>query len=162
MRFFKALFIVVAVVFVAVALSGCTPYEYIGKEISTIEYTTIKYFGDYRNVTIIDFESGDVLNRKYFPTDEVLPEYTVIFTFDVGELDAFLDDFGASGVLDMKDEYETNEHIDDGGGWIFTINYLDGTSKTSNGDNYWPEDIFEEADIATVELYEDDLFGTSP
>ncbi|MFP4286776.1 MAG: hypothetical protein ACLFRI_03665 [Candidatus Izemoplasmataceae bacterium] len=142
------------------SLLGCASYEYSGKAISTIEYTTVDYFGEYTHVTIIDLENGEVLHREFFPTDEIIPDYEVIYTFDVTEVDSFLNQFDASGVFEMKDEYDTDEHIDDGGGWTLTINYQDGTFKTSTGDNFWPSDIFEKADVATVDLYGDDLFGT--
>jgi len=150
------------------SLIGCTsvnqpdPYNYEGKEIESIEYTTIDYFGDFRNVTVLDLVNGDVLHRQFVSSDEVIPEFDVIYTFEIERVDSFLDEFGASGIFDLEDEYETNEQIDDGGGWILVINYTDGTSKTSTGDNSWPLDIFEKADIATIDLYGEDLFNTSP
>lgn len=145
-----------------VLLSGCAPYEYEGKEIGSIEYVTIDYFGNYRQETILDLEQGEVRTRAYFADEEDVPDYDVAFTFDVEDVQLFLDEFGSSGVFDLNDRYETDDIIMDGGGWILTIHYADGTMKTSSGDNVWPNDVFEEADTATMALYGDDLFGTSP
>jgi hypothetical protein len=146
----------------SILLSGCAPYEYDGKDIESIAYVTIDYFGDHRQETIIDLEEGDVRTRAYGSQDETIPDYEVAFTFDVEDVPSFLDAFGASGVFDLEERYETNEVIMDGGGWVLTIRYADGSVKTSTGDNVWPQEVFEEADMATMDLYGDDLFGTSP
>lgn len=144
-----------------VLLASCKVYRYEGKEIESLEYVTIDYFGGYRDETIVDLIKGEVLKRSYFPTDEQIPEYSVIYTFETSDIDNFLDEFGASDIFNLKLKYETSDVIMDGAGWIFIINYADGTNKTSTGDNAWPNIIFEKADAATINLYGDALFKTS-
>jgi hypothetical protein len=141
-------------------LSSCSTYSYEGKEVESFEYVTIDYMGDNNSSTVIDLENGEIRRKGCYPKEDCINDYyEVIFTFDIDQIDVFLDEFGASGIFELDSEYKSLSILD-GAGWSFLINYTDGTSKISNGRNFWPTEIFEDADIATMNLYGDDLFGT--
>ncbi len=153
----KKIILIFFATFVVLFMSACKPYTYNGKEIESLKFVDIDYFGDYRHESIIDLQNGEVLHRQYSP-EIPTPDYEIDFTFDTSEVDSFLDEFGSSGIFNLKEEYHTIYHVDDGGGWIFTIYYSDGTEKTSTGDNYWLTKVFEKAGTATINLYGDNLF----
>lgn len=145
-----------------VILSSCTPYKYDGKEVSSIEYITTDYNGGYTTETIVDFIDCQVLNRGYLPADIINEEYSIDYQFEVSSISTFLDEVGEAGFFDLDDSYPSPSGIHDGGGWSLSINYADGSSKTSSGSNNWPSEVFQKADYAFFNLYGDDLFGTLP
>jgi hypothetical protein len=96
------------------------------------------------------------------PDDISTEEYSIDYRFEVSSISTFLDEVGGAGLFDLKNNYPSPSGIHDGGGWSLSINYADGSSKTSSGSNNWPSDVFEKADYAFFNLYGDDLFGTLP
>jgi hypothetical protein len=50
----------------------------------------------------------------------------------------------------------------DGGGWKLTIEYVDGTSKTSDGDNAEPNRIFHNCATAFYDLCKEGVVGSVP
>ena len=145
-----------------VILSSCSQYKYEGKEVSSIEYVSIDYNGGYTTETIVDFIDCQVLNRGYLPADINTEEYSIDYRFEESSISTFLDEVGGVGLFDLDDNYPSPGGIDDGGGWNLSINYADGSSKTSSGSNNYPSDVFQKADYAFFNLYGDDLFGTLP
>lgn len=145
-----------------VILSSCSQYKYEGKEVSSIEYVSIDYNGGYTTETIVDFIDCQVLNRGYLPADINTEEYSIDYRFEESSISTFLDEVGGVGLFDLDDNYPSPGGIDDGGGWSLSINYADGSSKTSSGSNNYPSDVFQKADYAFFNLYGDDLFGTLP
>lgn len=162
MRHIKSINRIVIFLMIIISISSCAPYEYDGKEISTIIYESIDYMGGYVNETKIDLINGEVLSKAYFPIDEDNETYTIDHQFETNKVDEFLNDAGASGLFELDEHYPSPGGILDGGGWILTINYKDGTNKTSTGSNNYPRKIFERSDYAFFNLYGDDLFQTLP
>lgn len=153
---------VTGLLILVVFLSGCSSYTYIGRDIDRIEYTTVDYFGGFTIETHIDLVNGQVLSRNYIYNDDELGDFTVVYEFDLELIRVFLDEAGGSGLFELEEEYPSPGDVMDGGGWTLTVVYADGSSTTSTGDNNWPTEVFEEADIACYHLYGDDLFGTLP
>lgn len=46
------------------------------------------------------------------------------------------------GLFNLKERYETKGIIADGGGWELKIEYVDGTPKTSTGNNAAPTKVY--------------------
>lgn len=153
-------YFIILILSTIILLSSCSPYVYDGPEIQSITYVTIDYFGDYRNETRIDLNDAIVYQRQYAKADEETTDYEEVYTFEEKDISSFLDQFGAAGIFTLEDEYQTDDVIMDGGGWILTITYEDGSIRESTGDNVWPTELFEPADDATEALYGDRLFGT--
>ncbi len=162
MRKMSKVLIIVSSFFIFFLLSACKNYQYDGKDISSIVYTSVNYMGGYTNETKIDFANFQVLSKSYFPIDELIEDYTLDYHFEESSIKLFLNEAGDAGLFDLEDHYPTPGGIIDGGGWTLTIHYIDETSKTSTGDNNRPTKIFQKADYAFYHLYGNDLFGTLP
>lgn len=144
-----------------ITLSSCAEESYEGKEVESIEYSTVNYFGGFTQDTLVDLTNGKVYTRSYY-SNETPGEYEKQYEFDVDGVQQFLDDIYNAGLFDLEDTYTTDHLIVDGGGWDLTIRYADGTEKFSTGSNNWPDIVFKEADYAFFYLYGEDLFNTLP
>lgn len=142
--------------------SSCSPYTYEGKDVSSIKYLTVDYNGGYTEESIIDFIDCQVLSRNFLPLDSYIEDYALLYEFESGAIPLFLNEVGEAGLFDLQDHYLSPAGIIHGGGWTLTIDYVDGSSKTSSGDNNAPSSVFKKADYAFYNLYGDDLFGSLP
>jgi hypothetical protein len=152
--------VVLCLFIITVFLTGCT-YEYEGKDVESITYTTVDYMGGYTHETIVQLEEGIVYHREYFMNDEELPIFDEIFYFDPEKVNEFLDQAGKAGLFDLKDRYESPEGVLDGGSWKIDIRFIDDEVKESIGINNFP-DALKEIDYAFFALYGDDLFNSVP
>lgn len=144
----------------SLVLVSCSDYHYEGEDISSIEYISVKYNGGYINETKVDLLNGQVLSRGYFQGDNIPEEYSIDYDFDLDSVDSLIDEIGSAGLFDLNADYPSPGDILDGSGWTLKINYADGTSKISTGDNNYPTDVFQKADYGFYNLYGNDLFGT--
>lgn len=130
----------VSVVFLFL-FSGCDKIkEYDGVDIKTLTFETVEYHGGYITTYIFDFINNNVRKSGFLPLPDETEErvFETIVTFTDEQEKAFIDYCYSYGLFDLNEHYETNEIIADGGGWTLTLEYIDGTSKTSTGDNARP------------------------
>lgn len=136
--------IVATLVLFASALTsffGCSSAEYKGKPVEKIIYKTIDYLGGYTCVYVVDFDKNTYSACEFFPNDsnaDTTPKQKNTFSDDQEK--RFLNEVYKEGLFDLKPYYET-KNVLDGGGWILTVVYTDGTEKTSEGSNLWPKKL---------------------
>lgn len=141
----KQFALMLMVVLMLGCLSSCAPK---GDEVEYIQYKTIDYNGGYTVDRIMNFSSGEVLEKRGIPTWDMEDEYTVIYTFDTALNDEILKGFHSAGIFRLRSRYNTLSTIMDGGGWVLKIKYTDGTEKESHGSNAGPYWRFNMADDA--------------
>lgn len=66
------------------------------------------------------------------------------------------------GLFNLKERYETKGIIADGGGWELKIEYVDGTPKTSTGNNAAPTKVFNKCATVFYDLCNDGVVGSVP
>lgn len=140
------------------AMSCLASCQYRGKEITSIEYVTIDYNGGYTERRIMDFSSGEVLEKTGIPGWNMDEDYKVIYTFDTALSGEIVDSLYSTGVLNLRKNYTTLAHIIDGGGWSFIIKYSDGSEKVSRGSNAGPYQTFRNADSAVYKITGEHFF----
>ncbi len=138
------------------SLVGCSKIkEYKGTPIDKLSFKSTDYMGGMYTTYGFDFNENTINRIKYGPTPG-LEEYkteTILFkTFTDEEEKILIDKLYTCGLFKLKDEYKPNDLIIDGGGWVLTIEYSDGSVKTSIGDNAYPEKIFAKAANAFREI----------
>lgn len=149
------------------ALTGCSrkSESYEGTEVVKITYSTVSYFGGYTKDYLFDFNSGTASKREYLPysdIDNAISEYQQFADFTAAAATVFFDKCYMYGLFSLEEEYVTEDIICDGGGWSLTIEYVDGTTFSSTGDNAGPSDVFEKCKFAFYELCGEGIVGTIP
>lgn len=125
-------------------LVGCNTAvkDHTGTNLSNLSFEIIDYNGGYTETYIFDFENNILKSRGYLPGGEEKPEFSIIANFSEEEESKLITKLYAYGLFDIKDYYE-NPSIVDGGGWSLTIEYDDGTIKSSSGSNDSPTSVFD-------------------
>lgn len=149
------------------AFVGCSPEpkSYEGTEVVKITYSTVDYFGGYTEDYLFDFTSDTASKRAYVPhsdTGDGVPEYVRFAEFTESDATDFFDKCYTYGLFSLKKSYVTEDIICDGGGWSLTIEYVDGTTFSSTGDNAWPTEVFDKCKFAFYELCGEGVVGSIP
>ena len=164
------LLFVVSIFTCACSSCGVIELEYKGKEIASIEYISVDYNGGVQSKSKIDFTTCGVYESYIIPgQEEDSYDYRLDYFFDTELSDNIINAFYNQGMFSLLPIYSNILPIVDGGGWHFTINYADGTSKKSYGSNAGPHNIFRKADEAFFLLtgheflgYADSFFTSPP
>ena len=145
------------------ALAGCSESGYTGPQIAGIRYRQIDYLGGFTEEYLFDFQANTASKRSYLPEEgEEAPPYREFASFTAAEAAAFLDQSSACGLFSLKEEYRSPDIVMDGGGWHLTIEYADGSIRSSRGDNASPGDVFQKSKFAFYELCGDGVVGAIP
>ena len=156
--------IIAVILFIPLLFSSCNDKEskvYSGKEIACIEYGICDFMGGATYENKIDFDRGSVYFKRNYPYDSEnsIDEYQLKYTYDKSSNGDIINAFYNVGILDLDEEYKTDEAICDGGSWIFTICYKDGTQKISSGVNAGPTELFYIADDEFIKITGKKFFG---
>ena len=151
--------IIAVILFIPLLFFSCNDKEskvYNGKEIACIEYGICDFMGGATYNNKIDFGEGSVYFKRNYPYDleNSINEYQLKYTFDNSLSNDIINAFYNVGILDLDEEYKTDEAICDGGSWNFTIYYKDGTQKISSGVNAGPTELFYIADDELIKIAE--------
>ena len=136
--------------------------EYDGPKITKLTYIDIDYNGMIYDKYVIDFTTNQYLTTHYTSINEDTSPLTLKSTFTEEEEKIFLDSCFTNGLFDLKESYTTNEVIYDGGGFDLTIEYENGTSKTSIGKNAFPTKVFDKCSTAFYDLCNEKVLGKLP
>ena len=120
---------------------GTTILEYNGPDIVSLEYKSIDYDGGFESYKLLDLSNGAAYKKSFNPHYGQEADYKLWFNFDNSENDAFMNHLYTAGLLDFEDMYTTDDIIFDGGEWLFTIKFADGTEKISRGINASPDKL---------------------
>lgn len=141
--------------------SGCDKIkEYDGPPLEKLTFETVDYHGGFTRIYVFDFVNDSVSKSEHFP--EEAEEFETIATFTEEQEKDFLDHCYSYGLFNLKEHYKTEDVIADGGGWTLTIKYVDGTSKTSTGDNARPTKVFNACATAFYDLCGVGVVGVVP
>jgi hypothetical protein len=145
---------------VTLGLFGCgRVYE--GPTIDSIEYNTLDYMGGMMTCNKLDLKEGELLIKYATPSSSQITDYRTRASFDPTLSAEILNAFYTHGLLDLKEEYTSEEDADDGGEWSIVINYADGKRKVSRGINAVP-DMLESCDRDFFDLTGEEFFGLVP
>lgn len=157
--------------FFMISLTGCNAIEsktqiieYDGKTVNKLMYETIDYMGGFKDIRIIDFIDNNYYFQTYIPEgfdDEGYSELDLRRNFTEKEEKIFIDACYSYGLFDLDDFYQETG-IDDGGGWTLIIEYEDGTTKVSRGDNAGPDEVFKKCSIYFYDLCGEKVFNYLP
>ena len=136
--------------------------EYDGPKITKLTYIDIDYNGMIYDKYVIDFTTNQYFTTHYTSINEDTSPLTLKSTFTEEEEKIFLDSCFTNGLFDLKESYTTNEVIYDGGGFDLTIEYENGTSKTSIGKNAFPTKVFDKCSTAFYDLCNEKVLGKLP
>ncbi len=136
--------------------------EYDGVAITKLTYITVDYNGGYTNKKVLNFAENKYYSVGYLPAHNETPELELKSTFTDDAEKVFIDACYSNGLFGLKKEYKTSETIYDGGGWTLVIEYEDGTSKTSEGDNAGPSKIFNKCSTCFYDLCGEEVMGSLP
>lgn len=160
MKRFAIVLVFMACIFILVGCNRIKEYE--GTPISKIVYERIDYNGGYTNTYIFDFESNVASKRGYLPGESDENQFEVFANFTDEEEKAFFNKIYTYGLLGIKSKYKTLDRIIDGGGWNLSIEFEDGSTKKSTGENAGPTKIFKECAMAFYDLCEEGVVGSVP
>ena len=93
--------------------------------------------GGYTVTHELDFNENKNSSLGYLPIEVENPKLEIKSTFTDEEEKVFMDLCYTYGLFNIKESYKSSG-IMDGGGWDLIIEYIDGTIKTSRGDNAGP------------------------
>ncbi len=134
--------------------------DYNGKDIVSMEYITVDFMGGATYYRKMLFDSGEIYKKNCSPYDEDnSAEYQLIHTFDASKKQEIINKFYNIGILELDEEYRTDEAIMDGGSWRLIIQYSDDTEKTSFGINAGPYQLFTDCDYAFYDITGVDFLG---
>ena len=129
-------------------------------DIVKITYKTVDYNGGYTMCHVIDLETNEYKALGYFPSlDE--EEYKLEKVFTDEEEKEFIEGINKCGLLGIKEEYSRTGIID-GGGWTLTIDFADGTSFISKGNNSAPNRVFDACSTYFYDLCGKNIIGQLP
>lgn len=133
--------------------------EYQGVELEKLTYKTIYYFGGFTNTYLFDFDANTASFKSYNPIDDEETPFEVFATFDEEAEKYFINRIYTYGMFNLKEHYETDEMIMDGGGWSLKMEFKDGSIKESDGDNAGPDKVFGYCAYAFYDLVERGIVG---
>lgn len=166
----KTFILVVSVIMCCLSLFaffGCSSKlkSYKGTEVLKIKYRSVDYSGGYTKDYLFDFTSDTANKRAYLPysgIENYIPAYRQFADFTKSAATLFFDKCYTGGLFSLKESYSTQDVIIDGGGWDLIIEYVDGTTFSSQGHNAEPSDIFNECKFAFYELCGEGVIGYIP
>lgn len=141
----KMLVAIIAVTFLLCAFASCS-LEYKGKDIVSIEKTSVDYMGGITSGQILYLNTGEIYsfyNNPYLPEESY--ENKLEFSYDPALSNEIVNEFYKIGIFNLRSRYEPLTPVMDGGGWTLTITYADGSTKISSGSNAGPYTKFEKA-----------------
>lgn len=157
----KKINILILIVLISVLTACNSIKEYTGPKIVKITHTSIDYMGGYTVKDELDFVENKYSSLGYMPTEVENPELELKSTFTDEEEKVFMDECYSYGLFDLKESYSATGIID-GGGWTFIIEYEDGTTKTSRGDNAGPSKVFNKCATSFYDLCGQGVVGRVP
>ena len=157
----KKIYIMFLIIFMSF-MTGCNSIkEYSGTNITKLTYTTIDYNGGYTNKYVFDFNENTYSSVGYLPSGDENPTLELKNTFTDEKEKIFIDECYTYGLFDLKESYKATGIID-GGGWDLVIEYEDGSTKTSRGDNASPNKVFNKCATSFYDLCGDPIVGILP
>ena len=143
-------------------LTACNSIkEYTGPKIVKITHTSIDYMGGYTVKDELDFIENKYSSLGYLPIEVKDPKLEIKSTFTDEEEKVFMDECYSYGLFNLKESYSATG-IMDGGGGDLTIEYEDGTTKTSRGDNAGPSKVFNKCATSFYDLCGQGVVGRVP
>ncbi|MBR2965355.1 MAG: hypothetical protein IKC34_02260 [Clostridia bacterium] len=133
--------------------------SYDGPQIKSFEYIHVDYNGCLTECKLLDLESGTVFFKRYFPSDEKIADYEVLYTIDLSKKELLINLLYTAGLFNLDELYTTEDLIYDGGGFEFIISYADGSEKLSRGSNAEPTEIFKKADEYFFDVTGEEFIG---
>ena len=155
-KFFKATLIPLALF-----MTACQPSA--PKEgITKITYETVDFMGGRTRTFVLDFVHNEYQKRDYIPGDETSNRLLfVVKTFTEEEEKTFINGIANCGLLSIKSEYKRTNVLD-GGGWSFLVEYKDGKSFSSKGENNGPYKVFDKCSTYYYDLCGEQVMGMLP
>lgn len=147
----------IIIILFVLLLGGCNRIkEYKETPIEKLSFKTTDYMGGISTTYVFDFKKNIINKITYGPkpdSSEIYVEKTTLFkTFTDEEEAILINKLYTYGLFEIKDKYKPDDLIDDGGGWVLTIEYSDGRVKTSTGSNAYPEKTFNKCAEAFKEI----------
>ncbi len=157
----KKIYIMFLIVFLSL-LTGCNfILKYTGSKIIKLTYISIDYFGGYTNKHVLDFNENTYCSVGYWPPEEENSTLKLKSTFTDEKEKIFMDECYTYGLFNLRKSY-SRSNIRDGSGWNLLIEYEDGTSKSSIGDNAVPGNVFSRCSTAFYDLCGDSIIASLP
>lgn len=153
--------ILIVLILIIFMVTGCSSKE--REDIVKLTYHTVDYNGGYTTNAVLDFENNEYRRNGYLPEvkDFEEPELQLIKTFTDEEKKEFIKGINNAGLLKIKDSYKKYGIID-GGGWTLIIEFSDGTSFKSTGDNDGPYKVFNKCSTYFFDLCGEAVMGMLP
>ena len=161
------LILVIVLIFGFVGCSYIARYipikEYTETPLSSLSYKTVDYMGGYTETYTLDFVSNTVTKSTFSPwLEDTEEESEIIARFTEDEERDFINKIYSYGLFNIKEHYEPDYTVMDGGGWSLVVNYSDGTSKKSTGNNASPKEVFNNCAIPFYDLCGEQVIGYVP
>ncbi len=122
--------------------------EYEGTPVSKIVFRSTSGWG-VKTTKVLSFDALNIEETIYNPNKENPQGPTnEVATFLEEDKKYMVDRFYTYGLFDLKEEYNDNEPVCDGGSWCLTIYFEDGTIKESKGGVLYPQEVFSNSAIA--------------
>ena len=157
----KKIYMMFLIIFMSF-MTGCNSIkEYSGTKITKLTYTSIDYNGGYTNKYVLDFNENTYSSVGYLPSRDDNPTLELKSTFTDEKEKTFMDECYTFGLFDLEESYKATGIID-GGGWDLVIEYEDGTTNKSLGDNASPTKVFNKCSTSFYDLCGDPIVGLLP
>ena len=167
----KRISLIALLVLISLCFSGCSAVmkilpirEYRGTPLTSLSYKTVDYMGGASVTHLLDFDENTVTRTFYTPYAEEGEKYeTELVCEFTEEAEAeFINAVYSYGLFNIKEHYAPSYTIMDGGGWTLVIEYSDGTSKKSTGDNAAPSGVFNNCALPFYNLTGEQVMGYIP
>ena len=157
----KKIYILIMILLISILSSCDSIKEYTGTKITKLTYKTVDYMGGYTVIHELDFNENKYSSLGYLPIEVENPKLEIKSTFTDEEEKVFMDLCYTYGLFNIKESYKSSG-IMDGGGWDLIIEYIDGTIKTSKGDNAGPYKVFNKCATVFYDLCGEGIVGRVP
>ena len=150
--------IVILILPLMILLLSCTTKR---MDIAKLTFKSIDYNGGYTYNYVFDFLNNEYKKTSYMYGEDVDLNVIRELSFTDEEKLELINGINDSGLLGIKEEYK-KDGIIDGGGWNLTIEFEDGTSFKSRGDNASPKEVFNKCATFFYDLCGEGVVGQVP
>lgn len=130
--------------------------------VSLLSYESIDYNGGFTETYIFDFDNNVVKRRRCMPDQREEVAFDVIAEFSEEEEAKLLDTLYTNGFFEIDAYYPAPPDIIDGGGWELNVEFCNGTTKKSIGENNGPGTVFNNCATAFFDICGEAVIGYVP